>query len=373
MKHLSASQIKTYRDCARKWYFERTSNVERTVTPAIDRGKRIHTILENVLLAGAVDGLEDEPLLTKLEWLPALIAERGAVARDCIECEVRLEQFALPILGFIDLVLVHESGARIEIVDHKTTSDWKYALTVDDLAVDPQAIIYCYAMTLRYPDAQTFTFTHHVINTRRAQTERLCSVHFARHEVEAFADILSTELANMQATFTIGLANAVPGAYNDACHKYGGCPFREACGVAPQWGRRASANIGTGDFFTMLNQTSSQESVVSLTEIAKACTHTHARIVYRDCMPTLGELPVPWAAFVEPVAAEYRERKKVPSHLVVPYQEGVREVAIAIHKAVCDGALAWPEAGVFVDSGDPCAALFCTLLGAGWQIVRPVR
>jgi hypothetical protein len=205
----------------------------------------------------------------------------------------------------------------------------------------------------------------------------MCSAHFARHEVEAFADILSGELANMQASFAIGLANAVPGAYNDACHKYGGCPFREACGVAPQWGRRASAGASTGDFFTMLNNANNEsigpENVVSLTEIAKVCTHTHARIVYRDCMPTLGELPVQWAQFVEPVAAEYRERKKVPSHLVVPYQEGVREVAIAVHKAVNDGVLAWPEAGVFVDSGDPCAALFCTLLGSGWQVVRPVR
>lgn len=368
MKHISASQIKTYRDCARKWYFERTSSVERTVTPAIDRGKRIHTILENALLSGDLAWLADEPLLAKLSWLPALVAEHGPIPRDHIECEVRLEEFALPILGYIDLVLVHMDGEHVEIVDHKTTSDWKYALTVEDLAVDPQALIYCYAMLKRYPNANFFTFTHHVINTRRAQTERLCSVNFARHEVEAFADILSTELANMQATFAIGLANAIHGAYGDACHKYGGCPFREACGVAPQWGRGRAA--ASGGLFSSMQQ----QDVVSLSEIAQAAAPCkHGRIVYRDCLPTLGEQPVAWSTFIEPVAAEYRAAKKVPSHLVVPYQEGVREVAIAVHKAVQDGALAWPDAGVFVDSGDPCAALFCTLLGAGWQVVRPVR
>lgn len=355
MKHISASQIKTFRDCQRKWYLERTEAATRTVGAGAALGKHLHSVIEKTLLSGDVANLVGETTLDGLVWLRELVADHGPVPAADVEREIWLGEFAVPVIGFIDLVL--PGADNITIVDHKTTSAWRYMLTAEQLRGDPQAIIYTYAMALAYPDAASFTFTHHYILTKgKPQPERMVSVTFTRDEVLAHADTLRQQIAEMAATFEIGVANAVPGAYGDACWRYGGCAFKSRC-----YGeRQPAADAGGFDMSSLFGGGSGAAPAAAF------------RVVYKDCLPT-GAQPTAWAAFVEPVVKEYCERAEVPSHLTVPYEKGVRQVAEAVRLAVVNGKLAWPAAGVYCNSADPTANLFCALAGDAFQVVMPVR
>jgi hypothetical protein len=352
MQHISASQIKTFRSCGRKWFLERTDPGERTVGAAAALGKQVHATIEQALLTGDVALLDTEPVLNEAVWIRDLIRGGGAVTADMVERPVRLEDFAVPIIGFIDLVL-RTAPDEITVVDHKTTSAWRYMQTPEQLAVDPQALIYTYAMALAYPEVERFVFMHHVLLTKGGpKPERLVQVTFTRAEVLAHADELARQIADMAAVMTIGVADDVAGAYNDACWAYGGCAFKSRCYAKQEVGEVTMSSIFGGG--------------------AAVAQAVGPRVVYKDCLPS-GAVIVPWATFVEPVVKEYCAKADVSSHLTVPYEKGVRQVAEAVRAAVIGGTLPWPADGVFINSADPTANLFCALAGREFTIVAPVR
>ena len=57
MKHVSASQITTFRDCERKWYFEKIVGLTRPSTGSTELGSAVHAVLEGYL-RGEVDHIE---------------------------------------------------------------------------------------------------------------------------------------------------------------------------------------------------------------------------------------------------------------------------------------------------------------------------
>lgn len=354
MKHVSASQIKSFRSCRRKWYLEQTDDSPRKVTAATELGKRLHTLFETALVAGDPALLDDEPICTELVWLRELLAQ-GPVSADMIERRIDIEDFALPIVGYIDLVLEPDADTLL-IVDHKTTSAWRWIQTPETLREDPQAIIYSYAMAAAYPHKQVFRFMHHCVLTRgKAAQERLVEVSFTRDEVLAFADVLDAQIREMCAVYDVGLAQNIVGAYDDTCWQYGGCPFRGQCGIGGS--RPTEVSMGLSSIFGAA--------------AAPAAVQDTVRIVYRDCLPT-GVQPVAWSTFVEPIVREYCEKAGVSSHLLVDYEKGVRQVADVVRRAVIAGELAWPAAGVRVDSADPCARLFCAIAGDEFVVVSPL-
>jgi hypothetical protein len=351
MKHISASQIKVYDSCNRKWYRERHEGAVFGTSDAIVLGKHLHAVMEGALLAGDATLLDDEPRLELCGWLRDIIAQ-GPISPDCVERKVYLEEFAIPVLGYIDLVL--PEGDTVIVVDHKTTSAFKYMMKQEALRTDPQAIIYCYAVSKDFPDAHTFVFRHHVILTKGdVAPERFVEVSYTREEVEGFAVYLAEKIAAMQETYAQDLAENTIGAYGNACWQYGKpCPFLPACNA-----QRSAATMAElfGDVVT-------EEQPMT-------------KLVYRDCLPAFGDAPVAWTALVAPVLAEYATKKGVSHYLLVPYGEGTREVALGVLNAVIAGKLAWPVAGVAIDSADPAAALFCTLISAenGFSLTRALR
>ena len=50
--HVSASQIKTYRRCSRKWWFEKIAGHRSPTSAAAELGRQLHAQLENYLLTG---------------------------------------------------------------------------------------------------------------------------------------------------------------------------------------------------------------------------------------------------------------------------------------------------------------------------------
>ena len=52
LEHVSASQITTFRDCPRKWYFDKIVKVPRVSTAATELGSAVHEELEHYLKEG---------------------------------------------------------------------------------------------------------------------------------------------------------------------------------------------------------------------------------------------------------------------------------------------------------------------------------
>ena len=113
-KHVSASQLRTYTDCPRKWWIEKVGGISSPRSTAADFGVRVHYLLEKRLLHGEwreqpgdgpgrvwTNDREMEVALQQEDLLPA-----SPVDPSCVETRWRIEEpyLALPLIGIMDWV-----------------------------------------------------------------------------------------------------------------------------------------------------------------------------------------------------------------------------------------------------------------------------
>jgi hypothetical protein len=165
--HISASQLKTLNNCARKHWLQKVAQVPSTQPKrGADRGKLLHSLVESYLQAPPCEGLvphgffdfmaksehgvEDDETrhgIRSADMNPHL-AELRALAhteRSGVKLLVEQEFKMSPVfIGFIDLVVLdrREGDLRVTIHDHKFMSDKRSVLTEDALRSDYQALIY---------------------------------------------------------------------------------------------------------------------------------------------------------------------------------------------------------------------------------------
>ena len=167
--HVSASQIKTFRDCPRKWYLPKIVKLPSPSTAATELGGQVHAELE----AWLRDGTEFSATLA------GEIAKSGAhlvpVARP-VEIELSLadripiSDSPVKVVGFIDALYPHDAL----ILDHKTSSNKRYTKTARELAHDVQLILYAKRYLDHAPDVNEVTLIHVYYGTR-AQRGRSAS------------------------------------------------------------------------------------------------------------------------------------------------------------------------------------------------------
>lgn len=132
---ISATQVKKLRDCQRLIGFEYNERLRPPPTDKQTFGTDVHKQLEQWFSAGKKPDNSSPGLTAKqgLQWLPT--PDRS------IMVEKRFKLKWLPnifMVGYIDLAVPSD---RL-VIDHKSTSDLRWAMTADQLASDPQAIIY---------------------------------------------------------------------------------------------------------------------------------------------------------------------------------------------------------------------------------------
>lgn len=139
LQHVSASQIKSWLECPRKWAFSKLKQISSPDTRATLKGRDIHAVAEEWGKTGRVANPETHaarlfaPALEHLpEWHPGLLAEANMATDSPIRCA------GVPFVGFLDLC---DPGAML-LVDYKTTKDLGYAKTEEELREDPQVIAY---------------------------------------------------------------------------------------------------------------------------------------------------------------------------------------------------------------------------------------
>ena len=129
----SATQLKTFRRCASRWYAEKILGHTTPPTEAMKRGTLIHSMLEAYLRDGT--DLPDDDFGRMAQAALERLPDKGSIPAGDIERRFTLDASVLgvPFVGVIDLI---EDG---RITDHKTTSDFKYIKGEEELRAAPQA------------------------------------------------------------------------------------------------------------------------------------------------------------------------------------------------------------------------------------------
>jgi len=236
---ISPSQIATFTDCARKWYFGSVVKVPRVTHPSAEKGERIHTILEGYLGTGI---LVAPPTLDGAEL--AAIAESGIChLPDPAHFKIDLESAwsftretpGGPVLYNGRKDLEYDAADGIWTVgDHKTTSNLRYALTKEQLKTDPQGILYgAQALQARNRDKVRLTWIYY--QTKRPYKSRLVEVVLDEAHVEAemvkLDEIVGRKMLPLVGRKDLHQTEVEPNL--QSCDKYGGCPYREICEVSP--------------------------------------------------------------------------------------------------------------------------------------------
>jgi PD-(D/E)XK nuclease superfamily protein len=229
----SASRIVTWMNCNRKAAWQYIAGYEDPGNEDTKLGTEVHAELET---AKSVPG-----------YLPNRLTEAGAIASEGLPyvSDFTVENGAKPEgaftfrgrhlwRGFIDL---RKPGY---LVDYKTTGDFRWAKTEEELLLDPQAVLYAVYEFLRCPELDVVELMWLYLKKRAPYSAKPVRIRMTReHALRAFA-ALESYADEMLAT-----AVAAPGdpalrhryvltlqPNADHCDAYRGCPHRNRCNLS---------------------------------------------------------------------------------------------------------------------------------------------
>jgi hypothetical protein len=239
----SATQVDTQDDCARKWGFYKIEGIKGVQNRFAARGEELHKIAEGFLLDGKAPpetdagkvfkaGLRHLPapgtclaVEEKFLWYPKGEAFGFSGRKDWLE-SISVE----PCIGPTDIV-----DHLIRVGDHKTTTSENWIKPVEALRVHPQPLIYGANVLVEYDWLPTvdFRWLYYIWEPRRPHAVPRDWQMSAPEIEDGFGKIVE-KCRRMATWLKQGVrANELP--YDvDACDKYGGCPYREHCGLTPQ-------------------------------------------------------------------------------------------------------------------------------------------
>lgn len=234
--YTSASQVETFEKCERAWFLGSVMKERTPPSPSQAFGTVTHSRLEAYLLGHAwltppgVDQAHlDRILQAAIPHLPSPAARKFRV-----EGSIELPTYdGGPIWrGFVDL---WEPDTHPPIVtDHKTTSNLRYAKTPQELAVNTQLVSYAkWAIgTIR---TNVVRVKHlYLVTKGKAQAHPVHTDLTVDQINKGWGNILST-VKRMQPLRVLTDYNEVTpsGVDTGHCHAYGGCAYRNKCGIGP--------------------------------------------------------------------------------------------------------------------------------------------
>lgn len=240
---ISASQIKTYLDCKRKWAWIYIANIRPPSGEAASFGQRTHSILEDYQKTGiAWDHTTEEGRVARkaLQFLPA--PDPNALTEASFTFDTVRTGDDRPVSegrhllfnGFIDLTLPpnyewEHTSPYPTIIDYKTCGTTQYALTVTTLPEDPQAVIYAYHAMAKYQTTHADLMWLYL--PRRTSTPLPVKVRLDWETTKTKfrkLEVLAREIERTHDAVTDPLT--LPPT-ESSCDKYGGCPFKGRCNL----------------------------------------------------------------------------------------------------------------------------------------------
>lgn len=246
----SASQTSLHEECLRKYALRYVCNIDSPTTASQALGKDVDdNKLQPYLSKGTpieIDTPAGQIAAAGLHLLPPPMYS-GLEVQKGFEMPVPKKNFGWR--GFIDLWLPNRGLPDFEdapgipiVVDFKTTKNWNWIKSADDLLVDPQAQIYAmYAMwatKAREVDlVWTYFRTTPPYKARRSsirvnadhvvgQMEKLNEIGERMFALRVRAEGLTTAEAKFE--FAMSLPPSP-----EACSNFGGCPHRHLCNLSP--------------------------------------------------------------------------------------------------------------------------------------------
>ena len=242
MKKLSPSQFKLFNECQRKWYYKYILRDYQPPHASAQLGTRVHKLVEDWLTDGTLPDEYEEmqmpPPYTKPRY-PGQIA-RAAIAilptPTTVETEKKIDFYteAAPWTGRVDAVRWDPETRQVTVWDLKTTSNQDYALTEETITTDEQALLYAHWAINEYglsgSDTVSICWVYSITKDkpRAFPVQASFSVDYVAQEVTKIDDIARKIMAfQLEPPYSV---NELPKTLS-SCNKYGGCPYREKCGI----------------------------------------------------------------------------------------------------------------------------------------------
>ncbi len=198
-------------------------------------GTALHSQVENYLLNGTAPLHESVQHLIERPNFPK--RGDGLLVETPRNYNMGISVSGVPVRGRIDLVDPREAQngtGPVKVWDWKTSSNFAYALTPDDLAADPQCAVYNQFVATKVPEANEFVFLHGYLATKGDPDSRIVSTEAIDRDAvaSAFHDGLGPIVDKMKESFAHDNFHDVEPNWS-ACDAYGGCPYRKFCGSQP--------------------------------------------------------------------------------------------------------------------------------------------
>lgn len=247
LKQVSATQVGSFARCQRYWYYGWVLRVPKIQTPAMERGSAIHAEIEHYLTKGWV---RDSEYQAYPEAAARHLPDPKTAKELLVEQRINLSVEDVGWLGFID-ILHCDRDPRPLVLDTKTSSDFRYAKTPEQLREDTQLNSYAryvYEMghegELDIGHLYLKTYPKSKSIPKKGPQTKLVVVTTTRERVDAiWARDAATVRAMKQAALVASVDDLPPSP--DACGMYGGCPHRETCSYVPDL---SIAGLFSGDF-----------------------------------------------------------------------------------------------------------------------------
>lgn len=233
--YVSPSQIDTYQTCARKWGFRYLDGIEAPPHRSAQVGTRVHEILEAWLRNATPPDPSEELVLDGHTYLPGRIATEAIPLLPppgphlTLENKFRVGHW----LGQAD-VAYRAAHNHLVVMDHKTTSSFAWSKTPEDLATDPQALVYAHVGFTEVPEADLCDLAWTYMLTSKPFKAKRVHLRVTREYIEEAMRPLNHLASNLLAMRNSDMKGADLPPSPSACQKYGGCAYLSRCNLTPE-------------------------------------------------------------------------------------------------------------------------------------------
>ena len=246
MIFISPTQVKLFRLCQRKWAYAYIEKKKAPTTAKQQFGTDVHSRLERWLKAGEPPGDDEIGRIAKqgirAGWLPT--PSNKLRIEDKFELILKGPLDGIILTGFIDCCAPpgYEGMTEPLVIDHKTTSDLKWAMKSDELSEDPQGVIYALRAMARYEVTRArarwvyYAASSPMQGPRKPKGGRAVEWLFDATTAlwKRTFDALQDDLAAMRQAHTAWPTAQHAPPTLQACGVYGGCPYAGLCNIAPE-------------------------------------------------------------------------------------------------------------------------------------------
>jgi hypothetical protein len=238
---MSASQLGKFAECERKWGWEYLDKIKPPQNRSAVAGERMHKILEGWLQFATPPDLNECLVVDGHEYFPGRMANAGLHHLPPPGAHLQVERAATSWLAYVPGVrwngridVFHQLLGDPECIDHKSTSDFKWAKTEEELRTDVQSLSYAWE-AMNTTGAQNAHLRWVYYLSKKPFKSKVVYIRISREETLAALypwEMKAARAVELKRSGTKRALDLEPNA--EACDRYGGCPHRLRCSLSPE-------------------------------------------------------------------------------------------------------------------------------------------